>query len=494
MTHAIPLERNSLRDETWRRRIDDVLARHLYEYFLPMKKVDRVAGRIPGIPEEDTIPMLKMMRDTALTACAFIAASLGSAVAQTAPAPALNSGDTAWMLTSSLLVLMMLVPGLALFYGGMVRKKNVLAVLMQCFFSAGILSVIWIVIGYTLAFTEGNPFVGGLSKMMLRGILPDTLAPAAQTIPEFVYVMFQLTFAIITPVIILGGPADRMKFSAAMLFLSLWLVVVYAPIAHMVWGPGGLLNDAGVLDFAGGTVVHINSGIAGLIAALMIGKRGEFGTEAIAPHNVALTTTGGALLWVGWFGFNAGSALTAGSSAGIAMINTHAATAAAVVTWSLVEAIVRGKPSLLGAVSGAIAGLVAITPACGFVGVGGALIIGAAAGTVCFWGVSGLKNMFGYDDALDVWGVHGVGGMLGAVLTGVFAVAAVGGAGKAGLVDGNPAQILLQIAGIAMTLVWSGVISFVLLKLIDLTIGLRVNKETEKEGLDLALHGEAIHG
>ncbi|MGY3609133.1 MULTISPECIES: ammonium transporter [unclassified Bradyrhizobium] len=443
---------------------------------------------------------MQKMRDTALAAVVFLMAGLGEVLAQSAtpapaaPAPVLNSGDSAWMLTSSLLVLMMLVPGLALFYGGMVRKKNVLAVLMQCFFAAGILSVIWIVIGYTLAFTEGNPFFGGMSKFMLQGIAPDTLAPAAQTIPEFVFVMFQLTFAIITPVIILGGPADRMKFSAAMLFLSLWLVLVYAPIAHMVWGPGGFLADAGVLDFAGGTVVHINSGIAGLIAALMIGKRQDFGTDAVVPHNVLLTMIGGALLWVGWFGFNAGSALSAGGSAGIAMINTHGATAAAIVAWSLVEAIMRGKPSLLGAVSGAIAGLVAITPACGFVSVGGALIIGFAAGVACYWGVSGLKNTFGYDDALDVWGVHGVGGILGAILTGVFAVAAIGGTGKAGLVDGNPGQVLLQFEGVGMTLVWSGAISFVLLKLIDLTIGLRVSKENEEIGLDLALHGEAIHG
>ncbi|MCP1845680.1 Amt family ammonium transporter [Bradyrhizobium sp. USDA 4524] len=443
--------------------------------------------------------MLKKMRDVVLTTGVFLMAGFGEGLAQTAtpaattPAPALNSGDAAWMLTSSLLVLMMLVPGLALFYGGLVRKKNVLAVLMQCFFAAGILSVIWIVIGYTLAFTEGNPFFGGMSKFMLQGIAPDTLAPAAQTIPEFVFVMFQLTFAIITPVIILGGPADRMKFSAAMLFLSLWLLLVYAPIAHMVWGPGGFLADAGVLDFAGGTVVHINSGIAGLIAALMIGKRQEFGTDALVPHNVLLTMIGGALLWVGWFGFNAGSALSAGGSAGIAMINTHGATAAAIVSWCLVEAIMRGKSSLLGAVSGAIAGLVAITPACGFVSVSGALIIGLAAGVTCYWGVSGLKNMFGYDDALDVWGVHGVGGILGAILTGVFAIAAIGGTGKAGLVDGNPGQILLQLEGVGMTLVWSGVISFVLLKLIDITIGLRVSKENEEIGLDLALHGEAIH-
>ncbi|WP_315832561.1 ammonium transporter [Bradyrhizobium prioriisuperbiae] len=445
---------------------------------------------------------LKTACNAVMAASAAMVASVGVALAQTAPAaapaatpaPTLNSGDTAWMLVSSLLVLMMLVPGLALFYGGMVRKKNVLAVLMQSFFAAGILSLIWIVIGYTLAFSEGNPFFGGMSKFMLQGIAPDTLAAGAPTIPELVFAMFQLTFAIITPVIILGGPADRMKFSAAMIFLSLWLVLVYAPIAHMVWGPGGFLADAGVLDFAGGTVVHINSGIAGLVAAFMVGKRTEFGSTALAPHNVILTMIGGSLLWVGWFGFNAGSALSAGGSAAIAMMNTHGATAAAIVAWTIVEWVVRGKPSLLGAVSGAIAGLVAITPACGFVTVSGALFIGLAAGVVCFWGVSSLKRLFGYDDALDVWGVHGVGGILGALLTGVFAVASIGGAGKAGLIDGNPGQVLLQLEGIAVTLVWSGVISAVLLKLIDMTVGLRVDAEVEATGLDLALHGETVHG
>jgi Amt family ammonium transporter len=417
--------------------------------------------------------------------------------AQTAPAAApvttLNSGDTAWMLTSSVLVLMMLVPGLALFYGGMVRKKNVLAVLMQCFAAAGVLTVIWFVVGYSLAFTEGNPFFGGLGKVLLRGVLPDTLAPLAPTIPETVYAMFQCTFAIITPAIIVGGPADRMKFSATMLFLGFWIILVYAPIAHMVWGPGGFLADKGVLDYAGGTVVHINSGIAGFIAALLVGKRRGFGSESMAPHNLILTMIGGALLWVGWFGFNSGSALTAGGSAGFVMVNTQLATAGAVASWMFAEWILKGKPSLLGAISGAIAGLVAITPACGFVSVGSALIIGVAAGLVCYWAVTGLKHMFGYDDALDVFGVHCIGGILGAILTGVFAVAQIGGTGKSGLVDGNPGQVLLQFEGIVMTLVWSGVVSLILLALIRMTIGLRVDQQTEVEGLDLSLHGETVH-
>lgn len=419
--------------------------------------------------------------------------ALAQEAAEAAPAvavPTLSSGDTAWMLVSSILVLMMLLPGLALFYGGLVRKKNVLAVLMQSVFAAGLLSLLWVIVGYSLTFTEGNPFFGGFSKVMLAGIMPDSLTG---TIPEYVFVMFQLTFAILTPVIILGGPADRMKFSSAMVFLSAFLVLIYCPIAHMVWGPGGYLATDGVLDFAGGTVVHINSGVAGLVAAIMIGKRSGLGNENMAPHNLVLTMIGGALLWIGWFGFNAGSALTAGGGAGAAMINTHVATSAAVVSWSVAEWIIRGKPSLLGAVSGALAGLVVITPACGFVTVSGALVMGLLGGVFCYWGVSGFKKMFGYDDALDVWGVHGLGGILGAILTGVFAVSAIGGEGKAGLIDGNAGQILVQIEGVLFTLVWSGVGSFILLKLIDLTMGLRVTKEVETEGLDLALHGETVH-
>ncbi|SBV96460.1 ammonium transporter [uncultured Alphaproteobacteria bacterium] len=420
---------------------------------------------------------------------AFAAAAWATpALAQTA-APALDTGDTAWMLMSSVLVLLMTVPGLALFYGGLVRQKNVLTVLMQCLFATGMLSVLWVVAGYSLAFTEGNPFLGGTGRLMLAGIGPDTLSG---TIPETVFVMFQCTFAVITPALIIGGPADRMKFSAMMLFLGLWLMIVYVPVAHMVWGPGGYLGGQGVLDFAGGTVVHINAAVAGLVATLMVGKREGLGTENMAPHNLALTMIGAALLWVGWFGFNAGSALASGGLAGYAMINTHVATAAAVVAWSLVEWVKRGKPSLLGAASGAVAGLVAITPACGFVTVGSALAIGFVAGGACYWGVTGLKAMFGYDDALDVWGVHGVGGIVGAVLTGVFATAFIGGDGKSGLIDGNPMQVVTQIEGIVLTMVWSAIGSFVILKIIDVAFGLRVGRQVERDGLDFALHGETL--
>ncbi len=439
--------------------------------------------------------MIRKLRDTAVlagasmfAAGAALAQDAAEAAAEAAPAPELSAGDTAWMLTASILVLMMLVPGLALFYGGLVRKKNVLAVLMQAMFGAGLMFTLWVAAGYSLAFTEGNAFIGGLDKVMLAGIAPDGLSG---TIPEFVFVMFQGTFAMLTPVIILGGPADRMKFSSAMVFLVLWLFLVYVPVCHMVWGPGGLLLDDGVLDFAGGTVVHINSGLAGLIAAILVGKRAGIGNENMAPHNLVLTMVGASLLWVGWFGFNAGSALAAGATAGVAMINTQITTAVAVVSWSVAEWLVRGKPSLLGAASGAVAGLVVITPACAFVSPSGALIMGVIAGPVCYWGVSGLKKAFGYDDALDAFGVHGVGGIVGALLTGVFAAEAIGG--KAGLLEGNAAQVLLQAEGVLITIVWCGVVSLVLLKVIDMTMGLRVSKETETEGLDLALHGETVH-
>ena len=424
----------------------------------------------------------------ALLAASALAAWASPALAQTAE-PTLDSGDTAWMLTSSVLVLLMTIPGLALFYGGLVRQKNVLTVLMQCLFATGLLSVLWVIAGYSLAFTEGNPFIGGTGRLMLAGIGPDSLSG---TIPETVFVMFQCTFAVITPALIVGGPADRMKFSSMMLFLGVWMMLVYVPVAHMVWGPGGYLGGEGVLDFAGGTVVHINAAVAGLVATLMVGKREGLGTENMAPHNLALTMMGAALLWIGWFGFNAGSALTAGGLAGYAMINTHVATAAAVVAWSLAEWVKRGKPSLLGAASGAVAGLVAITPACGFVSVGSALVIGLAAGVLCYWGVTGLKAMFGYDDALDVWGVHGVGGIVGAVLTGVFATSFIGGDGKSGLVDGNAMQVVTQIEGIVLTIVWSAVGSFVILKVIDIVVGLRVPQQVERDGLDYALHGETL--
>jgi ammonium transporter, Amt family len=413
------------------------------------------------------------------------------AMAQTTPAPTLNSGDTAWMLISSVIVLMMTLPGLALYYGGLLRRKNILAMLMQCFFATALISVLWCIIGYSLAFTAGSgvtaPFIGGFSRVMLMG---TGLNGLSGTIPETVFAMFQCTFAIITPVLILGGPADRLKFSSAMIFLGIWLIAVYCPVAHMVWGPGGFLANAGVLDFAGGTVVHINSAVAGLVAAVMVGKRKGYGRENMAPGDLGLTMTGAALLWVGWFGFNAGSALTSGGLAGMAMINTHLATSAAVVSWTLVEWMMKGKPSLLGAVSGAVAGLVAITPACGFVGVSGALVIGLAAGVVCYWGVTGFKGMFKYDDALDVWGVHGLGGILGAMLTGVFALTEVGG--HAGAIEGNVHQLLIQAEGVVTTIVYSGVVSFIILKLIDLTIGLRVSEDDELEGLDIAQHGEVL--
>ncbi len=430
-----------------------------------------------------------------------VTAALGMTVAGAAPAfaqsatPTLNSGDTAWMLASSALVLMMTVPGLALYYGGLLRRKNILAMLMQSFFATALITVLWCIVGYSLAFTQGSgplaPFIGGFSRVLLNGAGLNGLSG---TIPETVFAFFQCTFAIITPVLALGGPADRLKFSSSKVLVGVWLLAVYCPIAHMVWGPGGFLGTAGVLDFAGGTVVHINSAVAGLIAAIMVGKRTGYGRENMAPGDLGYTLIGGSLLWVGWFGFNAGSALTAGGLAGMAAINTQLATASAVVSWTLVEWAVKGKPSMLGAVSGAVAGLVAITPACGFVGVSGALIIGLAAGAVCYWGVTGFKSLFSYDDALDVWGVHGLGGILGALLTGVFALNEVGG--HPGLIEGAPHQVLVQLEGIVTTIVYDGIVSFIILKLIDLTMGLRVAREDEIEGLDITQHGEMLqhHG
>ena len=420
------------------------------------------------------------------------------AATQAAPAPAapaapkLDSGDTAWMMTSSAIVLMMTIPGLALFYAGMVRKKNVLATLMQVFTICCAISVTWMVLGYSLAFTDGGAYVGDLSRAMLGGMTVDGLAPLATTIPETVYMMFQMTFAIITPALIVGAFVDRMKFGPMVVFMVLWSLIVYSPIAHWVWDPKGFLFNAGVLDFAGGTVVHINAGIAGLVCALVLGKRLGYGHEPMAPHNLALTMIGASLLWVGWFGFNAGSALTSGGRAGMAFAATHIATAGAALAWMVVEWISKGKPSLLGIASGAVAGLVAITPASGFVLPNGALIIGIVAGVVCFWGATWLKNMLGYDDSLDVFGVHGIGGITGALLTGVFAVGSVGGDAAKGLIDGNPGQLWIQVQGIAFTLVWSGVVTFVILKVLDLTVGIRVDNDTEREGLDLALHGETV--
>jgi Amt family ammonium transporter len=409
-----------------------------------------------------------------------------------------NSGDTAWMLTSVALVLMMTVPGLGLFYGGMVRKKNVGDTVMTSFAVTCLITVLWTICTYSMAFTAGTPFVGGLDRAFLQGILSDISKgignpnPLAPTIPETVYLCFQMTFAIITPALIAGAFAERMKFSAMMWFIGLWAILVYAPIAHWVWGPDGFLNSTNndaivkVLDFAGGTVVHVNSGVAGLMAALVLGKRKDTGPA----HNMVLTFIGASLLWVGWFGFNAGSAVTAGMQAGMAMAVTQIATATAALAWMFVEWALRGKPTVVGICSGAVAGLVAITPASGFVGPAGALAIGAAAGVVCYWGTTGLKHMFGYDDALDCFGVHGIGGAAGAILTGVFAIEQYGG--TAGLIEGNPGQILNQIEGVVIVVVYDAIVSLIILKVIDLIIGLRVSPEIEREGLDITLHGEAV--
>src|SRR5271155_2124655 len=432
----------------------------------------------------------------AIGAVAILSGWTVSALAQTPPpaaaASAIDSGDTAWMLTSTALVLMMTIPGGALFYGGMVRKKNVLATVMQSFAVTCLVTVLWTIVGYSIAFTEGNPFFGGFSRFLLNGMTVDSVNDLAKTIPESVYMCFQMTFAIITPALICGAVADRMKFSALMWFIGLWAIVVYAPIAHWVWADDGFLHAAGVLDFAGGTVVHINSGVAGLMCALMVGKRRGYPAEPMPPHNLVLSMIGASLLWVGWFGFNAGSAVTAGTSAGMAMAVTQIATATAALTWMFVEWAVKGKPSVLGICSGAVAGLVAITPASGFVDPRGALIIGIAAGAICYWGATGLKHAFGYDDSLDAFGVHGVGGTVGAILTGVLAVSAVGGEGKSGLIDGNPHQVIIQLYGVGCTIIYDAIASLILLKLVDLTIGLRVDSEMEREGLDLAIHGEAI--
>jgi ammonium transporter, Amt family len=409
-----------------------------------------------------------------------------------------NSGDTAWMLTSMALVLMMTIPGLGLFYGGMVRKKNVGDTVMTSFAITCLITILWLVFTYSLAFRAGTPFIGGLDRAFLQGIVSDFAKnignpnPLAPTIPETVYSMFQLTFAIITAALIAGSFAERMKFSAMLWFIGLWAIFVYSPVAHWVWGPDGIFNSANpdakvhVLDFAGGTVVHVNSGTAGLMAALMLGKR----KDTAPAHNMVLTMIGASLLWVGWFGFNAGSAVGANMQAGMAMCVTQLATATAGFTWMIVEWMLRGKPTVIGICTGAVAGLVAITPASGFVGPVGAFCIGIAAGIVCYWGCTGLKHLFGYDDALDAFGVHAVGGATGAILTGVFAIQAYGG--TAGLIEGNAGQLLNQVIGVAAVFVYDVIVTLIILKIVDMVIGLRVSEDVEREGLDLALHGETV--
>jgi len=415
-----------------------------------------------------------------------------------AAAPKFDSGDTAWMLTSSALVLMMTIPGLALFYGGMVRKKNVLATLAQSFGATCVITVLWMVIGYSLSFTNNahpgvNQFIGSFDQFLLGKMTINAVSPLATTIPESVYMFFQMTFAIITPALIAGSLADRMKFSAFMWFMSLWLILVYCPIAHWVWG-GGWLGTMGALDFAGGTVVHLNAGTAALVTCLMLGKRVGLKSESMAPHNLVLSVIGASLLWVGWFGFNAGSATAANVTAGMAAVATQVATAAAAIAWSAAEWVIAKKPSVLGMISGAVAGLVAITPASGYVNPTGALLIGFAAGFVCYFSAVWVKRWIGYDDALDAWGVHGVGGALGAILTGVFASSAINPSSKGWLLDGNFHQMVLQFYDVAATFVYCAIVTFVILKVLDMTVGLRVSREVEVEGLDFNLHGETVHG
>ncbi len=397
----------------------------------------------------------------------------------------LDTGDTAWILISTALVLLMTIPGLALFYAGMVRKKNVLSTMAHSFVAAAVVSITWVAVGYSLAFGEGNAFIGNLDKMMLSGIGTDALSGS---IPEILFVIFQMTFAIITVAIISGSIAERMKFGAFVAFIAIWSIVVYAPITHWVWGGGWLGND-GALDFAGGTVVHINSGVAGLVAAYMLGKRMGLGRESMAPHNLTLTVLGASLLWVGWFGFNGGSALGANGSAGYALIVTQVAAAAATLSWLVTEKIVRGKASVLGGASGAVAGLVVITPAAGFVTVGGALAMGLIGGVVCFWGITALKRMLKADDSLDAFGLHGVGGIVGAILTAFFASEFImGDAVPANLMS----QLWVQIEGVLATVAYSAILTFIILKVLDLSIGIRVASDDERMGLDLSQHGERV--
>ncbi|MEZ5620187.1 MAG: ammonium transporter [Burkholderiaceae bacterium] len=437
-----------------------------------------------------TIPM------RVLAGLATLGLSTGALAQQAAEAaaPAVHKGDVAWMMTATLLVIFMALPGLALFYGGLVRRKNMLSVLMQVMVVFSLVSVLWAVYGYSLAFGGEGLVIGGLDKLFLAGVTLDSLADtfsADVKLPELVFVAFQATFAGITCALIVGSLAERVRFSAVLLFSVLWFTFSYLPIAHMVWGAGGYLLDKGALDFAGGTVVHINAGVAGLVGAYVLGKRIGYGRENLAPHSLTLTMVGASMLWVGWFGFNAGSNLEATAGAALAFVNTLFATAAAVLAWSAGEALLKGKASMLGAASGAVAGLVAITPACGSVGPMGGIVIGAVAGFVCLWGVNGLKRLLGADDSLDVFGVHGLGGIVGALLTGVFTAPGLGGTGGEDFSIGS--QLLVQAEGVAITIVWSAVVAVVAFKIVDLVMGLRVSEEAEREGLDISSHGEAAY-
>jgi Amt family ammonium transporter len=421
---------------------------------------------------------------------AFAQETAPAATEAAAPVSALNSGDTTWMMLSTILVLFMALPGLALFYGGLVRSKNILSILMQCTMITAVVIVVWVLWGYSFAFGGGtSPYWGGLGKVFLAGVTRES---ETGTIPEFVFLCFQMTFAAITPALIIGAFAERVKFSAVLLFVVLWVSLVYFPIAHMVWDANGLIFGWGALDFAGGTVVHINAGIAALVGALLIGKRHGYGRDNMAPHSMPFTMIGASILWVGWFGFNAGSALAANGTAALAMINTFTATAGAAIAWAVVETVTRGKASMLGAASGIVAGLVAVTPAAGFVGPVGAIVLGAIASVVCYYFVATVKIKLGYDDALDVFGVHGIGGIVGAIGTGVFASASLGGVGYAEGVT-MASQVWTQILAILVTVVWCGVVSAILYKLVDLVVGLRPTAETESQGLDITSHGEVAY-
>lgn len=450
---------------------------------------------------EDTAPAAEVaevvMTDAAPAAEPEAVAPAAEAATESAPAPeaTVNKGDTAWMMVATLLVIMMVIPGLALFYGGLVRSKNMLSVLMQVLVVFSLVSVLWALYGYSLAFGSGSGLViGDLGKAFLQGVTIDSLSDTFTDnvkIPEMIFIAFQCTFAGITCALIVGSFAERIKFSAVLLFSALWFTLSYIPIAHMVWGAGGYLLDKGALDFAGGTVVHINAAVAGLVGAIMIGKRIGYGKEALTPHNLTLTMVGASLLWVGWFGFNAGSNLEANGGAALAFVNTLFATAAAVLAWSIGEALLRGKASMLGAASGAVAGLVAITPACGSVGPMGAIAVGLAGGFLCLWGVTGLKKLLGVDDSLDVFGVHGIGGIVGALLTGVFTAPSLGGTGAADFSIAS--QVMIQGEGVIITIIWSAIAAFISYKVVDIIVGLRVTEEAERTGLDTSSHGERAY-
>ena len=459
---------------------------------LPAAAAALTLGLLPGLARAQELSQEVSAEIAAAVAAALAAAQPAAEVvaAEAAPVSGIDSGDTAFMAISTLLVLMMSIPGLALFYGGMVRSKNMLSVLTQVMATVCIACVVWVFWGYSMAFTDGgglNDYVGGFDKLFLRGV---DLASESGTMPEYMFIAFQMTFAAITPALALGSFAERMKFKAIVLFVPIWLTLVYFPMAHMVWG-GGILAQWGALDFAGGTVVHINAAMAGLVGAYVIGKRIGYGKEAMAPHSLTLTMVGAAMLWVGWFGFNAGSNLEANTFVGLPFINTLVATAAAVMAWCIGESISKGKASMLGAASGAVSGLVAITPACGSVGPMGAIVIGVLAGFLCLWGVGGLKRMLGADDSLDVFGIHGIGGIVGALLVGVFGAPSLGGTG--GDDFSILGQLFVQAEGVVITMVWSGVVAFICYKIVDMLIGLRVSEEAEREGLDITSHGETAY-